>query len=119
MGPSLKNWCVLWALSLPCWKCRALVFNPNSGLVSPQFHVVFDDEFPTVDYMERGEVPPHWPELFIQSCELLTDEQTLSDGAETPDVKKANSDSSLEDRQHTSPEGDAATYYHIPFRYSV
>jgi hypothetical protein len=48
----------------------ALVFNPKTGLISPQFHVVFDDEFTTVPYMERGEVPPHWHELFKQSREL-------------------------------------------------
>ena len=30
----------------------ALVFNPSTGRVSPQYHVVFDDEFSTVPYME-------------------------------------------------------------------
>ena len=29
----------------------ALVFNPTTGRVSPQFHVVFDDDFTTVPYM--------------------------------------------------------------------
>ena len=121
MGPLLKNWCLLWALSLPCWKCCALVFNPNSGLVSPQFHVVFDDEFPTVDYMERGEVPPHWPELFNQSRELSTDEQFqltmdwLIDGVETSDVKEANSDTSLDNLKHTSPDVSARPTITSPF----
>ena len=121
IGTKLENWCLLWALSLPCWKCRALVFNPNSGLVSPQFHVVFDDEFPTVDYMERSEVPPHWPELFNQSCELSTDEQfeltknCLIDGAETSDVKEANSDTSLDNLKHTSPDVSVRPTITSPF----
>ena len=88
----------------------ALVFNPKTGLISPQFHVVFDDEFTTVPYMERGEVPPHWHELFKQSRELSTEEQFkltmdwLSDGAETTCVKKDESDFSLVNSDHTSPD---------------
>ena len=37
----------------------ALVFNPSTGRVSPQYHVVFDDEFSTVPHMEKGSTPPH------------------------------------------------------------
>ena len=37
----------------------ALVWNPTTGQVSPQYHVVFDDDFSTVPYMEAGTVPPH------------------------------------------------------------
>ena len=71
--------------------------------------------------MERGEVPPHWPELFNQSRELSTDEQFeltmdwLIDGAETPDVKKAESDLSLENRKHTSPDVCARPTITSPF----
>ncbi len=36
----------------------ALVYNPSNGHVSPQYHVVFDDEFTTVPYMEAGMIPP-------------------------------------------------------------
>ena len=32
----------------------ALVWNPTTGRVSPQYHVVFDDDFSTVPYMEAG-----------------------------------------------------------------
>ncbi|KAL7462348.1 hypothetical protein ACHAXS_002729, partial [Conticribra weissflogii] len=38
----------------------ALVLNPNTGLISPQFHVVFDDDFTTVPYLRKQEVPPNW-----------------------------------------------------------
>ena len=90
----------------------ALVFNPKTGLISPQYHVVFDDEFTTVPYMARSEVPPHWPELFKQSCELSTDEQFeltmdwLSDGAETTNVTEDKSDCSLVNSQSASPDRD-------------
>ncbi|EJK58187.1 hypothetical protein THAOC_21711, partial [Thalassiosira oceanica] len=75
----------------------ALVFNPQSGLISPQYHVVFDDEFTTVPHMERGEVPPNWPELFKYSTELATDEEyQLANEWLLPeahaDVKKSTSD---------------------------
>ena len=52
----------------------ALVFNPTTGLVSPQYHVVFDDNFSTVPYMNKGEVPDNWDELYKYSRELATDE---------------------------------------------
>ena len=52
----------------------ALVFNPTTGRVSPQYHVVFDDDFTTVPYMERGELPPNWADLCQHSYESSTDE---------------------------------------------
>ena len=52
----------------------ALVLNLRTGHVSPQFHVVFDDHFTTVPYMENNEVPPHWSHLVETSCEKVTEE---------------------------------------------
>jgi hypothetical protein len=43
----------------------ALVLNPSTGRVSPQFHVVFDDEFSTVEYMAARTVPANWPDLWL------------------------------------------------------
>ena len=37
----------------------ALVLNPRTGHVSPQFHVVFDYDFTTVEYLCKKTVPPH------------------------------------------------------------
>jgi hypothetical protein len=37
-----------------------LVFNPRTGRVSPQYHLIFDDTFSTIPYMDAGTVPPHW-----------------------------------------------------------
>ncbi len=52
----------------------ALVFNPKTARVSPQHHVIFDDDFTTVPYMERSEVPPNWKELSRLSTKSTTDE---------------------------------------------
>ena len=37
----------------------ALVWNPTTGRVSPRYHVVFDDDFTTVPYMEADTLPPN------------------------------------------------------------
>ena len=50
----------------------SLVWNPTTGRVSPQYHVVFDDNFTTVPYMEAGTLPPNWQELIKQSSEKAT-----------------------------------------------
>lgn len=41
----------------------ALVLNPTTGHISPQFHVIFDDDFTTVPFLRKGEIPPNWNEL--------------------------------------------------------
>ena len=50
----------------------ALVFNPKTGLVSPQFHVMFDDDVTTVCHLRKGTVPPNWDELVQGSKEKTT-----------------------------------------------
>ena len=50
----------------------ALVWNPITGRVSPQYHVVFDEDFTTVPYMEAGTLPPNWQELIEHSSEMAT-----------------------------------------------
>jgi len=52
----------------------ALVFNPKTGGVSPQYHIIFDDTFSTIPYMEVGTVPPHWEDLLKYSSKKATDE---------------------------------------------
>ncbi len=52
----------------------ALVFNPKTTRVSPQYHAIFDDDFTTVSYMEQGKVPPYWEELSCLSTKSATDE---------------------------------------------
>lgn len=52
----------------------ALVLNPRTLRVSPQFHLVFDDEFSTVSFMTEGTIPPHWEQLVTKSAQLASDE---------------------------------------------
>lgn len=52
----------------------ALVFNIKTGRISPQYHVVFDSDFTTVPFMERGEAPPNWVDLCQYSHESYHDE---------------------------------------------
>ena len=51
-----------------------MVLNPKTGLVSPQFHVVFDDDFTTVPHLRKGTVPPNWAKLVESSSEKSTSE---------------------------------------------
>ena len=52
----------------------ALVLNPKTLRVSPQYHVVFDDDFTTVPYMKNGEIPPNWSQLVTASIEVISDD---------------------------------------------
>ena len=52
----------------------ALVFNIKTGRVSPQYHVVFDSDFTTVPFMERGEEPSNWADLCQHLSESYIDE---------------------------------------------
>ncbi len=48
----------------------ALILNPRTGHISPQFHVVFDDDFTTVQYLCTGMVPPQWVDLVRSSARI-------------------------------------------------
>ena len=52
----------------------ALVLNPSTGLVSPKYHVVFDDDFTTAPHLIKGTVPSNWEKLVLGSRERSTDE---------------------------------------------
>ncbi len=52
----------------------AMVLNPRTGHVSPQYHVVFDDLFTTVSFIQKSKVPPNWANLVKKSREKVTDE---------------------------------------------
>ena len=47
----------------------ALVMNPKTGHVSPQFHLVFDDEFTTISHKRNVTVTSNWYDLVDQSLE--------------------------------------------------
>jgi hypothetical protein len=52
----------------------ALVINPRTCHISPQYHVVFDDKFTTVPFMEKNEVPPNWAQLVKNATEKVTNQ---------------------------------------------
>jgi hypothetical protein len=43
------------------------ILNLNTGLCSPQYHVIFDDYFTTTKFREVNKLPPTWDELFTHS----------------------------------------------------
>ena len=45
----------------------ALILNPKTLYVLPQFHVAYDDLFSTVPYSATSDVPPNWSKLVKQS----------------------------------------------------
>ena len=49
----------------------ALVLNLATGLVSPQYHVVFDDKFSTVPYLQSSTPPPNWISLLENNSEQV------------------------------------------------
>ena len=53
----------------------ALFLNPKTGLVSSQYHVVYDNQFSTVHHMRDLTVLPNWAQLVQNSSELVTTEQ--------------------------------------------
>jgi hypothetical protein len=53
----------------------ALVFNPKTGQVLPQYHVVFNNTFLTIPYMDASTVPSHWEDMLKHSSKKATDEE--------------------------------------------
>lgn len=50
-----------------------LVLNLQTGSITPQFHVVFDDYFSTVSSIEREADPPdHWSELCLENSIFIS-----------------------------------------------
>ncbi len=48
----------------------AFILNLHTGHISPQFHVVYDDDFTTVPYLHTETVPPHWDKLVCASSTI-------------------------------------------------
>ena len=56
----------------------ALVLNPRTLHVSPQFHVVFDDDFTTVPYLSSHDIPPNWTTLLQQAEDVSEENYNLA-----------------------------------------
>ena len=52
----------------------ALILNPSTGHVSPQYNLAFDDDFTTVKRVRSGTVPQNWQDIFSKSSESSTSE---------------------------------------------
>ena len=57
----------------------AMVLDPFTGLVSPQYHVVFDDHFVTLAGLRTNTVPSSWTDLCASRTVRLPVESTLFD----------------------------------------
>jgi hypothetical protein len=72
-----------------------IVLSRKTMLCSPQYHVVFDDQFSTVPYIDRSTAPPNWGELFHhhQTDVLADDPETASQIQLSPELLSDPSDS--------------------------
>ena len=52
----------------------ALILNLRTGLVSPQYHVVFDDTFSAISHLQSEAAPSNWHHLVENYCENYTDD---------------------------------------------
>ncbi len=86
LDPSLQQ-----GHKIPCWKPRSrvgvylglspehassvpLVLSTSTALVSPQFHIVFDDYFTTTKCLHTNQLPPNWSTLLTSSCTKYVDD---------------------------------------------
>ncbi len=91
-----------------------LILNPRTGHVSPQFHVVYDDDFMTVPYLCTATVAPHWAVLVNASTtiELYTKKQGGTwQSLPKLDVESGDftSDTSIQSSVAETSEGDEAS----------
>jgi len=83
----------------------ALVLNPKTLHVSPQFHVAFDDKFETVPYLANSDVPPVWKQLV---------EKAESSSADTYDLAKHWVEAHLENDPDSLDQEGEQLAQHIP-----
>jgi hypothetical protein len=56
-----------------------IILNTVTGLISPQYHVVFDDFFTMTKSVLTDQIPENWPELFKHSeMHVLDDDEAFS-----------------------------------------
>ena len=67
----------------------ALVLNLETRHVSPQFHVVIDDEFSPVIFMREGTMPPNWTYIVQRRSQSgALDNIDLGNTWFTPDIEE-------------------------------
>jgi hypothetical protein len=85
----------------------ALILNPRTGHVSPQFRVVFEDDFTTVQYLRTTTVPPHWADLVHSLATIQTyTERQIGTWQLLPEIEREEGNFSGDDRLfNTSTQG--------------
>jgi hypothetical protein len=115
---------------IPRWKPRSIVgvylgFSPDhassvplvlsttTGLVSPQYHVVFDDNFTTTTSFKNNQLPTNWNDLFNSTATVYVDEDfsstTLYDSSffDTPSFQRESIQPSSS--QSSQPQREASS----------
>ncbi len=88
----------------------ALILNPRTGHVSLRFHVVFDDDFTLVQYLQTATVPPHWADLVRSLATIQTyNEHQVGTWQSLPEIEREEGDfsgkQSLSNTSTQGPEG--------------
>jgi hypothetical protein len=75
-----------------------LVLNLNTGSITPQFHVVFDDHFTTVSLIRQDDSPPkHWEDLYLKNSISIVEDQETSD--KSPNFEKPSNNLRTKDEK--------------------
>ena len=61
-------------VTLQLMQDQLLLFLTQTGLVSPPFHMVYDDHFTTVPFTKKNEILPHWANLVENLHEKVSEE---------------------------------------------
>ena len=72
-----------------------MVLNPTTGHVSPQYHVVFDDHFTTVPFVNKNNTLLNWASLVENSREYVTEEEYKLAQEWLSDEPKTNANNAL------------------------
>ncbi len=94
----------------------SLILNPFTVHVSPQFHIVFNDDFTTVPYLRTTTIPPFWAELVSASSKLhVYTEQQIDTWQSLPELMPEDGDFTSEQTEVPNsvlgtPTNDAAPF---------
>jgi hypothetical protein len=92
-----------------------LVLSTTTGLVSPQFHVVFDDNFTTTHCLKSNELPSNCSTLLqSSSCKLSDDDFNTAAFTDTSWFHDQPSDSSTSQREDDNSVPSQRENYNLP-----
>jgi hypothetical protein len=89
----------------------AVILNPNTNRLSPQFHCVFDDYFETVHH-KGPSPPPQWEDLILKSRFHNDIEGDLDDTWDT--ATEVDVDSSTRERMQQPPDNENSAPSSLP-----